>query len=46
MTITNDKLIFMSGNNNNPTKSAMYSYIWMIMRILKKNIIIQLIAME
>jgi len=26
MTVTNDKLIFMSANNNNPTKSVMYSY--------------------
>ena len=26
MTVTNDKLIFMSANNNNPAKSVMYSY--------------------
>ena len=26
MTVTNDKLIFMSANNSNPTKSVMYSY--------------------
>ena len=26
MAVTNDKLIFMSANNNNPTKSVMYSY--------------------
>ena len=26
MTVTNDKLIFMSANNANPTKSVMYSY--------------------
>lgn len=27
MTVTNDKLIFMSANNQNPSKSVMYSYL-------------------